>query len=297
MGGVSINQIAQPTVVTPSGGRWPDRTLLDGIRAFLVRNEATNTFQLSGFAAREDFDPKATVLVAVDGANVVGVATQGGSFLMLLSHIEAPLVIDALVDAVVDREIEIPGVMGPATAALAFAQRWSERTGRSFVPGMAQRILATSRVKPPADVPGRWRQVTDDDHPMLTTWFTEFLMEADGAPPETARSGGEAMLRRLDARSGGLIWLDDDGAPVSIACFKAPTMNGIRIGPVYTPSAYRRRGYAAAVTAATTQRLLDQGYSFVCLYTDAANLTANHVYEGIGYEHVVDSMQYRFTEQ
>ncbi len=281
-------------MVTPSGEPAADRELVLRIREFLVRHEATNTIQLSGFIAQDSVDPQVTVLVAVDGENVVGVATQGGSFMMLLSHNESSLVTDALVDAVVARGIEIPGVMGPSDAALAFANRWSTKTGRSFVPGMAQRILATSLVKPPVAVPGSWRLMTEGDHPMLTTWFTEFLIEADGAPPETARSGGEAMLRR---RIGGLIWIDADGAPVSIACFKAPTTNSIRIGPVYTPKDFRRQGYAGAVTAATTQLMLDRGYGFVCLYTDAANATANHVYEDIGYEVVSDSMQYRFAEQ
>jgi predicted GNAT family acetyltransferase len=286
-----MDQPVHVHVVTPSGDRAADRELVRRIREFLVRHEATNTIQLSRFVAREDFDPLATVLIAVEGDEIVGVASQGGSFLMLLSHIESPASIAALADVVVERGIDIPGVMGPSSAALGFAKRWSVRSGRSIVPGMAQRILATSIARPPAGVHGSWRPMTEEDHSMLTTWFTEFLVEADGAAPETARSEGEAMFRN---RSGGLIWLDDDSEPVSIACFKAPTTNGIRIGPVYTPPAFRRHGYATAVTAAATQRLLDQGYSFVCLYTDAANATANHVYESIGFEFVSASMQYRF---
>jgi predicted GNAT family acetyltransferase len=104
------------------------------------------------------------------------------------------------------------------------------------------------------------------------------------------------MFDRLDSRSGGLVWLDEGGTRVSVACYKAPTMNGIRIGPVYTPPELRRRGYAGAVTAATTQLMLDRGYGFACLYTDAGNATANHVYESIGYAFVADSIQYRFME-
>ncbi|MBA3379341.1 MAG: GNAT family N-acetyltransferase [Chloroflexia bacterium] len=105
------------------------------------------------------------------------------------------------------------------------------------------------------------------------------------------------MLDRLDERSGGVLWLDRGGVPVSVACYKAPTTNGIRIGPVFTPPEHRRRGYAGAVTAATTQLMLDRGHAFTCLYTDAANATANHVYESIGYDFVADSTQYRFTER
>ena len=62
---------------------------------------------------------------------------------------------------------------------------------------------------------------------------------------------------------------------------------------MYTPPEHRRHGYAAAVTAAVTQQMLERGYAFVCLYTNASNATANHVYESIGYRLVADSAIYR----
>ena len=80
-----------------------------------------------------------------------------------------------------------------------------------------------------------------------------------------------------------------------MACYKSRTPTGIRVGPVYTPPEHRRRGYAGAVTAAVSQVMLDRGRAFVCLYTDAANPTSNHVYESIG-RGLADSMQYRFTQ-
>ena len=89
----------------------------------------------------------------------------------------------------------------------------------------------------------------DSDHDMLLRWFTDFSLEAEHVRPDQARRAGEAMLDRLGGGSGGMIWLDEEGTPVSIACYKGRTPNGIRIGPVYTPPEHRRHGYAAAVTA------------------------------------------------
>jgi uncharacterized protein len=86
-----------------------------------------------------------------------------------------------------------------------------------------------------------------------------------------------------------------DGGPASMAGAGAPTPNGIRIGPVYTPPEHRRRGYASALTAALTRYLLDGGRRFCFLYTDLANPTSNAIYQQVGYTHVCDVEQHRFT--
>jgi predicted GNAT family acetyltransferase len=57
---------------------------------------------------------------------------------------------------------------------------------------------------------------------------------------------------------------------------------------VYTPPGLRGRGYASALVAAVSQAQLDAGRTFVFLFTDLANPTANHIYQAIGYERVRD---------
>jgi len=273
------------------------RALLDDIRAYLVRQEATNTIQLGGLGPGHPFSPDSLLIAARSGRRIAGVATLVGPYNLLLSHCDDPAVIDAIADAVVERNVAIPGVMGPVDAANRFADRWIERTGGAKAPGMTQRILETSEVHPPQGVPGTWREAGPDDHALLHAWFTAFVVEADDLPASGPPARVDAMLASVaESTGGGILWEDDHGTPVSIACFKAPTPNGIRIGPVYTPPAHRRRGYAAAVTAAATGLLLERGYAFVCLYTDATNLTANHVYESIGYGFVADSMIWRLRE-
>jgi predicted GNAT family acetyltransferase len=63
---------------------------------------------------------------------------------------------------------------------------------------------------------------------------------------------------------------------------------------VYTPPELRRRGYASALVAALSRRLLDEGRRFCFLYTDLANPTSNHIYREIGYEEVCPATSYRF---
>ncbi len=70
----------------------------------------------------------------------------------------------------------------------------------------------------------------------------------------------------------------------------------MRVGPVYTPPELRGRGYASAITAAATQRILASGRRFCFLYTDLANPTSNSIYQQIGYRPVTDITIWRFAD-
>ena len=104
---------------------------------------------------------------------------------------------------------------------------------------------------------------------------------------------------RLSSPSAGILLWEDGGEPVSLAGWGGPTPNGIRIGPVYTPPELRGRGYATALSAELSQRLLDGrlfegGRRFCFLYTDLANPTSNAIYERIGYRRVAESAEIVF---
>ena len=74
------------------------------------------------------------------------------------------------------------------------------------------------------------------------------------------------------------------------------TVAGVsRIGPVYTPPAFRRHGYGAAATAACTQDALERGARQVVLFTDQANPTSNGIYQRIGYRALDDRLILRFV--
>jgi hypothetical protein len=64
---------------------------------------------------------------------------------------------------------------------------------------------------------------------------------------------------------------------------------------VYTPPELRGNGYATALTAEVSQRLLDGGRTFCFLYTDAANPTSNAIYERIGYRKVCEAAAIAFA--
>lgn len=190
------------------------------------------------------------------------------------------------------REVELPGVTAARPEADDFATAWEQLRDVRRRLRFGQGIYKVESVRVPEGIPGRMRDATADDRPLLLEWFAAFTQEALG---EEAADGDveENVDRRLEGRAGGLVVWEDDG-PVSFAGFGGATPNGIRIGPVYTPPELRRRGYASALTAALSARLIDEGRTYCFLYTNLANPTANRIYQDIGYELVCESAEYAF---
>jgi predicted GNAT family acetyltransferase len=91
-----------------------------------------------------------------------------------------------------------------------------------------------------------------------------------------------------------LLW-ERDGVGVSCANIARRTPHGAAVAFVYTPPEHRSRGYATSCVAELTQRQLDAGAAFCCLYTDLANPTSNAIYARIGYRPVCDSEWWEFV--
>jgi predicted GNAT family acetyltransferase len=192
---------------------------------------------------------------------------------------------------------DLPGMFGQAMVAERFARRWQAHSGQSYELLLHERAFQLSAVRPLTPPPGALVRATAADRDLLVRWSLDFGMEALGDSDLTAAERMvDARLGDGDPQACGLyLWVD--GAPVSMAGYTGPTPHGIRVGPVYTPPQLRGKGYASALVAQMSQALLDGGRSFCFLFTNLANPTANHIYEVIGYEPVVDVDAYRFTSR
>ena len=279
------------TIEASTGEPDHDAVLKREALAYLVREEALHCIQIAAALAESPHGPT-TFLVARRGNAIVGVGSITGGFNMLLSRLGED-VAPALADAVRGGSLPIPGVIGNERDTLAFATAWQASTGARIVPGMRQAIMACRAVRPPKAVPGTWSLADRSDREWLLPWLQAFADEADPGPTPQP-DAGETILRSVQPPGGMFVWRDESGQPLSIAGYRGQTVNGIRIGPVYTPPEHRGRGYGSAITAVATQALLNEGRQFVCLYTDLANPTSNHIYAGIGYEPVATSIVLRF---
>jgi predicted GNAT family acetyltransferase len=220
--------------------------------------------------------------VVDEGGRVVGATMRTPPHNLILSELDDLAAIGPLLEDARAVFGTLPGVVGPKEAVAKFAAAWPAEARLEI----AQRAFRADHVDAPTGVPGRMRDYERRDRELAASWMDAFTEEAlSEPPPETSE---EFVDRREEDPDGGIVLWEDDGAVVSIAGFGGRTPNGIRIGPVYTPPELRGRGYASALTAAVTQRLLDGGLRFCFLFTDLANPTSNSIYQRIGYEPVSD---------
>jgi predicted GNAT family acetyltransferase len=208
---------------------------------------------------------------------------------VILSEVDDPRALDLVVADL--RQADLPGVVGPPDAALAFAERWVQARGGQPRTAMEERVFELTQVIQPEPVPGRLRLAARDERPLLVEWITAFGREALGE--QDASRVGASVDDWLDGK-GRLLWLWDDDGPKSLTGVGGLTPHGIRIGPVYTPPEERRKGYASALVAAVSQAQLDAGRRFCFLYTDLANPTSNKIYQAIGYRPVTDALRIDF---
>ncbi|MCB8973598.1 MAG: hypothetical protein H6654_08580 [Ardenticatenaceae bacterium] len=230
--------------------------------------------------------------VVEDGGELVGAAVMTPPHKMVgYSHLaDCQPVVEALHGTVAGRWA-VPGVLGPANVADAWARLWERENNHPARQGTRQRVFELRQVQPLKLLPGRLRLANADDFEYLVEWIQAFHVDANIQDDlESA-----ALLARGKMQNGDLfVWENGAGEPVSMAAKSRPTRHGITVNLVYTPADLRGRGYATACVATLSQQLLDDGYQFCTLFTDLGNPVSNYIYEKIGYTAVADFHEYYF---
>jgi predicted GNAT family acetyltransferase len=274
------------------------RAFLARVEPFLGAREAEHNL-LFGILDALDRDPTFSegppYLAAIaDGDRVVAVALRTPPNNLVLSEVDDPDAVAAIVDDVLAAGDALPGAIGPVEPVRALAQQWTARTGQPHRRLIAERAFRLSTVIAPRPAEGAMRVADIDDFTLLMDWLAAFAAEA--LPEEERRTvDAEPTVRRWLGKGTKTNYLwETDGRPVSWAGVGGRTPHGTRIGPVYTPPEHRGRGYASALVAAASQAQLDAGLAFCFLFTDLANPTSNRIYQAIGYEPVTDVEVYAF---
>jgi uncharacterized protein len=264
---------------------------------FLVAREAEHNLILglcTNLRRHPELFEEAPFLATVTDARgmVVLASVRTPPWNLVLSETDEPAAVDPLADALAEEPL--PGVLGPRDAAARFAERWGAASGRRMTIEMRERVFRLTRVTPPRRVSGSMRLAKRRDRETLITLIRAFH---DEATPTQPLPDLDATVDRWLGHVGRSMYVwEDEGRVVSLAGAGSETPSGIRIGPVYTPPQFRRRGYASALTAAVSQAQLDAGRRFVFLFTDLANPTSNKIYQAIGYKPVTDVDSYRTVE-
>lgn len=264
--------------------------------AFLRARPAQNTLLLTiaatlrqaGLAAIGEDNPVFGWWQPADGS-VTGAYLQTPPRPMLLTRLP-----DAAVTSLAQRWAAgghpPPGISADRATAEAFAAAWRDRTAAPATTDATYRLYRLGRlVDPVPPVPGRCRVADEADVDLLVTWWEQFHREIGEAP-----STPNDTVREKVSYGGLRVW-EIDGKPVAMAGSTRRTAGMVRVMAVYTPPELRRRGYAAAVTAAVTRAALDAGAAEVVLFTDLANPTSNAVYQRLGYRPVEDRIVLSFA--
>jgi uncharacterized protein len=248
---------------------------------------------LLGAARRLAHSPDDAAFMASveDDGKVVCAALLVPTFNLLLSPAPAA-VLDLLARQLQAWGIAIPGVMALAPVSVAFAALWQRQQQCGAKRGKDLQLLALGATPKATTAPGLLRPAVAADIPMLTAWGGEFFAEV-GLPPAER----DLFVARLDeAIAAERLWLWESGSePVSMLGYSETTARAARIGPVYTPRAWRGRGFASAAVAGLSRRLLASGRSWCLLFADVENPTSTALYRRIGYEDVCLYREYRFT--
>jgi ribosomal protein S18 acetylase RimI-like enzyme len=225
--------------------------------------------------------------VAVRNGKVAGVVFQSPVTIAAVVTPMHPDVTAAMVNAIVNAGVLLPGVGGDAATAASFAGNWTERMKSSAVPFEGMRLYELTEVQETAAIQGRLRAAVGEDHDRIVQWVRGFQAEVHdhGYDPEMIAARWLA---------GGQVWLWDDGEPKSMAVGRVAVGGAVRISGVYTPQECRRRGYAEACVHALSRKLQESGHRCL-LYTDLGNPTSNSIYRRIGYRAVAECLRYRFA--
>jgi predicted GNAT family acetyltransferase len=262
--------------------RYRDTGLfLDRARPFLMHAEAENSMML-GMGVRA-LDDRCYLATVEDGREVVACAVRTPPYGLVITQ-AVPEALDPLVQDVALAYESVPSVMGPEPSATAFASRWEARKGTRTRALMRMQLYEARAVHSPAPLPpGRLRPADESELSLMKAWVVAFHEEAATRDPLDP----ERMTRDDIANQRLYVW-DHDGA-VSIAKCASRTDRSARIGLAYTPPEHRCRGYASALVAGLTQRLLDEGLVFCSIVADVANRTTNRIYPAIGYRPVCET--------
>ena len=196
---------------------------------------------------------------------------------------------ETIVEAMAAAAPDLPGVIGDAATAAAFAGTWAGHLHTPANPGAGQRIYRLGTLVPPSGSAGSLRPASADDRGTLVRWTSGFDDDTGlSQPGSDAEASADHNLR------AGRLYFWDDGGPVSMALTRAPVAGVARVGLVYTPPEHRGRGYASTCVAALSAHVLATDSDTCILYTQLANPTSNAIYRALGYQPVAEVVRYHF---
>ena len=192
-----------------------------------------------------------------------------GLYLTDMPSAVLPLVCDQLRD----RYEHIPAITGPEPVIAEFAELWNP--GSWSVQTRLRWYSSRSPLDRKPQVRGQLRHAIAADMETLDTWAPVFAKEFG------TRVDVRFLFRTMMDRRLLYVW-DDDG-PKCVVSVSGLTPTAARISSLYTPSEYRRRGYAFAAVLSATHQVFDDGRSLCCASADTSSMGPNAIFKAAGF--------------
>jgi GNAT superfamily N-acetyltransferase len=259
------------------------RDALERARSYLLADPVRHNLLLTILQHSIDLSLDGTYWVVVDGSEVVGFALESPP---RMGAVLAPMPAAMCRRLAATISIPLTRVQGEAEAAAAFAGAWTERHDVAGTGPEGGRFYELSEVHSVANAPGRLRLADRSERSTLVDWAIAFAGETE-AWTAVAEAVIDLALRRE------LLWVWDDGGPVSMSGASPANAGVTRVQRVYTPPERRGRGYATACVEHQSRLLVERGLRCV-LYTQLSNPTSNGIYRRIGYVPIAETLAYGF---
>jgi GNAT superfamily N-acetyltransferase len=263
-----------------------------------LRTNVIGSVSLAVSSGRTTYDDYHWWIVRGDDGDVNGVAMRTTPFNMIVTPMSCDAA-RALGRSVGRFDDALPGISGSKDIIDALLEGYvasqSPGSTRDLREDRRDLLYELEELTTP-DVEGAGRPARAEDIEQLAEMFVEFMREVE-LPPLSPVDTRDGVKKSVTA--GTLFCWELAGDIVAFAGH-APVVTTesiviARVGPVYTPPQYRRRGFGSAITAHVSRHLLEKG-ARVMLFTDAANPTSNGIYQEIGYRLVDELVQMRFVE-
>jgi len=219
------------------------------------------------------------------GDTMAGLLCLGGSIGAVLPVGEDPATLAVIAERAAERIALLPRrfqVVGPREAADAIV----ERLRRAGIAPRLQRPQTYMAV-PRGDLPivpalPELRVAQPADYDLVFRSGAELRAEELEEDPRTADPEGYARRVQAECREGYTYLWVEDGALRFRASLSALTADALQISGVYTPPAWRNRGFARRGVAELCARFFDRARA-ACLFVNDTNAPALAVYRRLGF--------------
>ena len=277
--------------------RYQDITqFYNRVLPFLLKHEAEHNLLLGIIidSVKNNIDnplrQKLDMLCVVEDNEIIFVAINSIQYNLLLSLTDKLEAVSLLADYLYNENIS--GVTGTKAVVETFINSLCKNNDYHLKRHLHIYQLEKDNFVEARKIPGKYVKANEADKNLLIKWFADFYNNPGINIKYIENEVNECINESIKSHSKGIrLWCDDTGNPVSFARFSSPTINGIRIGPVYTPPEYRGQGFANACVSALSKELLEK-YLLIFLFAECDNLASNHIYQKIGYQIVCDVYEY-----